>query len=83
MHEWDGLTLGSGGGLLAGVRQAGFLPDRQGVHVRPQHQDRAWAVLEDSHNPMAAYPSRYLTAGCGQLLVKGTNLRLRCLLLSS
>src|ERR1700733_13339991 len=73
MHDRDRMPVGVGARGRAGVRESGVLLDREGVHVRAQHDGRSIAVAEhpdDAGAPLAAGPLELLGGlGGGALLV--------------
>ena len=58
VHDADGVSLVVLGLDLAGEGQAGSLDDGQGVHVGPDEDGGAFAVLEDADDAELANASR-------------------------
>ena len=68
VHDRDRVPVGVGAGGGAGVREAGVLLDREGVHVGAQHDGRAVAVAEHPDDAGPADARAHLAAGPLELL---------------
>ena len=78
VHDRNRVPVGVGAGGGAGVREAGVLLDREGVHVGAQHDGGAVAVAEHPDDAGTADARAHLAAGPLELL---GGLRRRALLL--
>ena len=68
VHDRDRVPVGVGAGGRAGVREAGVLLDREGVHVGAQHDGRSVAVAQHPDDAGPADARTHLAAGPLELL---------------